>query len=225
MNVTAIVTAPVTSVTPITFILVEDDGNLRPLWQRKLTREPGFVCVGSFVDAESALKWLALAKPPNVALVDWKLPGMNGGEFIQKLKELYPEVRVVVITSHHDFEMLLAAFAAGAESCWHKPVSLPELPGLVRALHAGEAPLFIRMGRHLLGVLQSLAPAQQLSAQLSGQERTVLELLAHGCQDKKIAERLDISIHTVIAHKRNLYKKLGVHSARQAVAHWHGTPH
>lgn len=224
MNVTAIVTAPIKSVTSISFIIVEDDSSLRPLLQRKLTREPGFVCLGSFVDAESALHWLQLAEPPDVALVDWKLPGMNGGEFIQRLKELYPHVRVVVITSHHDFEILLAAFAAGAESCWHKPVPLPEMPGLVRALYAGEAPLFIRMGRHLLGVLQSLAPAQQLAAQLSGQERTVLELLAQGCQDKLIAERLDISIHTVIAHKRKLYKKLGVHSARQAVVHWHSTP-
>lgn len=224
MNVKAVL-APPSIVHSISFIIVEDDNHLRPLWQRKLTRELDFLCAGSFTSAESALKWLEHAEPPDVALVDWKLPGMNGGEFIQKLKELYPQVRVVVITSHYDFEIMLAAFAAGAESCWHKPVPLPEMPGLVRALHAGEAPLFIRMGRHLLGVLQSLAPAQQLSAQLTGQERTVLELLAQGYQDKRIAERLDISIHTVIAHKRNLYKKLGVHSARQAVAHWHGTPH
>lgn len=204
----------------ITYIIVEDDPKLRPLWQRKLAREPGFVCVGSFADAESAAKWLGRAGPPVVALVDVKLPGMSGNEFTRLLKAAHPQVLVLVITNQDDVDTLLAAFAAGADGYMQKPDELADLPRNVRDLVAGRAPLSVRMGRLLLGRLTALAPAQRLAARITLQENIVLEHLAAGHPAKMIAERLRISIHTVNTHKRNIYEKLGVHSGPEAVALW-----
>lgn len=208
------------SATCITYIIVEDDPNLRPLWQRKLARDPDFQCVGSFADAESALKWLGQAGPPVVALVDLKLPGIHGDKFTKLLKAAHPQVWVLVITNQDDLDSLLAAFAAGADGYIQKPDELADLPRNVRDLLAGRAPLSVRVGRLLLDRLAALAPTQRLAAHITFQENIVLEHLAAGHAAKMIAECLSISIHTVNTHKRNIYEKLGVHSGAEAVALW-----
>jgi|GEM_PF-961912 len=216
-NATDTVTAPVT------YLIVEDDPKLRPLWQRKLAREPGFQCVGSFADAESALVWVGKHGPPRVALVDLRLPGMQGDEFIQKLKAAHPQVQVLVISNEDDLELMLATFAAGADGYMQKPDELADLPRNVHDLLAGRAPLSVRMGRLLLGRLAALAPAQRLAARLTIQENVVLEHIAAGHPAKLIAELLGISIHTVNTHKKNLYDKLGIHSGTEAAALWYRT--
>ncbi len=220
MSATAPTTPKDTTAPVITYLIVEDDPHLRPLWQRKLAHEPGFVCLGSFADAESALKWLGQNGPPMVALVDLKLPGMPGEEFIRRLKAAHPQVLVLVITNQDDLDTLQAAFAAGADGYMQKPDELADLPRNVRDLLAGRAPLSVRMGRLLLDRLASLAPAQRLAARLTLQENIILEHLATGHPAKFIAATLGISIHTVNTHKKNLYDKLGVHSGTEAVALW-----
>ena len=203
---------------PSTFIIVDDDDNLRDIWQRKLAREPDFTCVGTFATAECGLDWLEQNSPPDIALVDWKLPGMNGGEFVQRVKTAHPQMHALVISCCDDLDTLLAAFAAGAEGYIQKPGELIGLPRHLREVLAGRAPLSIQAGKFLLARLAELAPLPVLASPLSPQECRVLDLLAQGHGDKQIGDRLGLSIHTVNSYKRRLFEKLGVHTATEAVS-------
>lgn len=203
---------------PSTFIIVDNDDTVRDLWQGKLAREPDFTCVGTFASAECGLRWLEQHGPPDIVLVDWKLPGMNGGKFIQTLKAAHPRTHALVITCCNDLDTMLAAFAAGAEGYIQKPGELAELPRHLRDLLAGRAPLSIQVGKVLLARLTELAPLPVLALPLSPQECRVLDLLAEGHGDKQVSDRLGLSIHTVNSYKRRLFEKLHVHSATEAVA-------
>src|SRR5689334_16801882 len=98
---------------PITVSIVEDSEKFRTTLARVLNRMDGFRCVSQYGSAEEALKALPSDKP-DVVLMDINLPGINGVECVRQLKQLLPEVQVMMLTVYEDTENIFNALAAGA---------------------------------------------------------------------------------------------------------------
>lgn len=204
----------------ITFVMVDDDPAMLDVWMRWLAREPDFLCQAAFADAESALVHIS-RQPPQLALVDWQLPGMNGIELARRLKAFCPILRVVLITSHNLEELPADAIAAGADGFLHKSMPLADLAPRLREAHAGGLPLSARAARQLVNGWHRPAKKPTTAPRLAPRERAVLDCILRGRSMKEAADDLGIAITTVNTHKRRLFKKLGVHSTSQAVSRWH----
>jgi DNA-binding NarL/FixJ family response regulator len=205
---------------PATVCIVEDSKGLSDLWIRKLKSLPDFLFLRAWESAETALPCL-LAQPPDLVLVDWKLPGMDGITLIQRLKDSSPEIRSVLVTGFNQEERPFEALASGADGFLRKPVPLAELPVRLREVMAGHCPVSASVARLLVERLRSLG-ALQSGSKLSDMEDTVLKLIGEGFSTKQIAERLHRSEHTVVSFKRRIYTKLDAHNVAEALAHWRG---
>src|SRR5436305_5550558 len=97
----------------ITVSIVEDQDQLRNTLARVLKRADGFECVSTYGTAEAGLEDLPQNKP-NVVLMDINLPGMNGVECVRKLKQIAPQIQIVMLTVYEDTENIFNALAAGA---------------------------------------------------------------------------------------------------------------
>jgi DNA-binding NarL/FixJ family response regulator len=202
---------------PITVSIVEDQEPLRNTLARVLNRAEGFQCVSTHGSAEAALEELP-AKKPNVVLMDINLPGINGVECTRKLKQVAPEIQILMLTVYEDTENIFAALAAGASGYLLKRTATPELLESIREVVRGGSPMTAHIARKVVQSFQKPTPAAPPEADLSPREREVLEGLAQGFLYKEIAEKLGISYETVHTYIRRIYEKLQVRTRTEAVA-------
>ena len=201
---------------PITVSIVEDDPNLGEGLVRLLARTRDFRLLGSYRNGESAL--LEIPKnPPEVALMDINLPGIDGIECVRKLKETNPQIRVVMLTVYENPERIFKALTAGAIGYLLKHRPSTELLAAIRDAHHGGSPMSSQIARKVVQFFQSSPPAGD-SEDLSAREKEVLDLLAKGYLIKEIADNLGLSFDTVRTYIRRIYEKMHVHSRSQAVA-------
>ena len=209
---------------PITVSIVEDNEQLRGTLARVIARSEGFECLSQHATAEAALENLPNEKP-NVVLMDINLPGMNGVECVQKLKQLLPETQVMMLTAYEDTENIFNSLAAGASGYMLKRTPRAELLEAIREVQRGGSPMTTHIARK---VVQSFlkpmaAPAAATSSsevtdELSTREKEVLDLLSQGFMYKEIADKLGISFETVRTYIRRIYEKLHVRTRTEAVA-------
>jgi DNA-binding NarL/FixJ family response regulator len=205
-----------------TVAIVEDNDQLRATLARLLNRAEGFRCVSNYPDAESALAALP-AEKPEVVLVDINLPGMNGVEFVRRLKQAAPEILAVMLTASEDTENIFNALAAGAAGYLLKRAPRSELLEAIREVRRGGSPMTTHIARKVVQSFQKPVPAPQPGATaggdtLSAREQEVLDLLSQGFLYKEIADKLGISYETVHTYIRRIYEKLQVRTRTEAVA-------
>jgi DNA-binding NarL/FixJ family response regulator len=204
-----------------TVSIVEDNDQLRATLARLLNRAEGFRCVSHYPDAESALAALPGEKP-EVVLVDINLPGMNGVEFVRRLKQAAPEILAVMLTAYEDTENIFNALAAGAAGYLLKRAPRGELLEAIREVRRGGSPMTTHIARKVVQSFQKPGPAPQPGAgsgdTLSTREQEVLDLLSQGFLYKEIADKLGISYETVHTYIRRIYEKLQVRTRTEAVA-------
>ena len=201
----------------ITVSIVEDNDQLRGTLARVLNRAEGFQCLSQFANAEDALKALPQEKP-NVVLMDINLPGMNGVECVRQLKQLAPEIQVVMLTVYEDTDTIFSALAAGASGYLLKRTSREELLAAIREVHRGGSPMTTHIARKVVQSFQQTSPSPKPTENLSPREQEVLDLLSQGFLYKEIAEKLGISYETVHTYIRRIYEKLQVRTRTEAVA-------
>lgn len=201
---------------PITVSIVEDSDKLRETLERVLNRADGFRCVSRYPNAEDALKDLPDVKP-NVVLMDINLPGMNGVECVQLLKQILPQTQVMMLTVYEDTENIFNALAAGASGYILKRTTSKELLEAIREVHRGGSPMTTHIARKVVQSFQKGAPTQP-AENLSEREQQVLDLLSQGLMYKEIADKLEISYETVHTYIRRIYEKLQVRTRTEAVA-------
>ena len=201
----------------ITVSIVEDNAQLRGTLCRLIDREEGFSCVSQFGDAESALETLPKEKP-DVVLMDINLPKMNGVECVRKLKQVAPEILVVMLTAYEDTENIFAALSAGASGYLLKRAPRAELLEAIREVKQGGSPMTTHIARKVVQSFQKPAASNDPTENLSTREQEVLDCLSHGLMYKEIAEKLGISYETVHTHIRRIYEKLQVRTRTEAVA-------
>ena len=153
---------------------------------------------------------------PDVVLMDYALPDGDGVAATATIKASRPDVRVVMLTSFVDVDVLVAAIEAGCSGFVTKHKAAEELTTAVRLAAEGEALVSPDM---LARLLPRLRPSYHgVGADLTAREREVLDLLAQGESKEAIARRLFLSANTVRNHIQNILGKLGAHSRLEAVA-------
>ena len=161
--------------------------------------------------AESGGQGLALFRrlKPDIALVDLKLPDMNGHELTRQILEHSPEARIIVLTSFEGDADIERALAAGARGYVVKGVPREELLGAIRAVHAGK--------KHIHGSVAEKLAEHMGSEKLSERELQVLKQMAAGKRNKEIGAELSIAEDTVKMHVKNILGKLQVNDRTEAV--------
>jgi len=202
---------------PISVSIVEDNDKLRGTLARMLNRAEGFRCVSDYANAEDALKGLPQAKP-EVVLMDINLPGMNGVECVRQLKQLLPQIQVMMLTVYEDTENIFNALTAGANGYMLKRISSKELLEAIQEVQRGGSPMTMHIARKVVQSFQRTAATAQPAENLSEREQQVLDLLSQGLMYKEIADKLQISYETVHTYIRRIYEKLQVRTRTEAVA-------
>jgi NarL family two-component system response regulator LiaR len=203
----------------ITILVVDDHAVVREGLRAFLGLQDGFEIVGEAADGDEALEQ-AERLDPDVILMDLVMPRRDGVSAMQELKRRGgrgSESRVIVLTSFLEDDRLLPALEAGAAGYLLKNSQPAELARAVRAAHAGEAIIDPTVAARLVRAL-SERPAAAAGALegLTRRERDVLNLIAHGRSNKRIALELGISEKTVKTHVGHVLGKLGVTDRTQA---------
>jgi DNA-binding NarL/FixJ family response regulator len=199
---------------PIAVLIVDDHAVVREGLRAFLELQDGIEVAGEAGDGEEALE-RALALRPDVILMDLVMPKLDGVGAMRELRARVPGSRVIVLTSFLDDERLLPAIQAGAAGYLLKNAEPAELARAIRAAHGGETIIDPTVASRLVQAIADgrRSPADQT---LTRREREVLELIARGRSNKRIALELEISEKTVKTHVGHVLAKLGVSDRTQA---------
>ena len=198
----------------IRVLLVDDHAVVREGLRAFLELQEGIEVAGEAADGQAGVA-AAERLRPDVVLMDLVMPRLDGVGAMRELRSRLPDVKVIVLTSFADDEMLLPAVQAGAAGYLLKNAQPQELARAVRAAHAGEAVVDPHIAARLLDSIAQ--PAGEPPAdQLTPREQEVLELIARGLSNKRIARELGIAEKTVKTHAGHVFAKLGVTDRTQA---------
>jgi NarL family two-component system response regulator LiaR len=172
-----------------------------------------FQLVGEAENGAEAIKLCGEAQP-DVILMDMVMPDMDGATATRIIRQQFPQVQVIVLTSFKEGELIKNALEAGAIGYLLKDVSADELARAIRAAYSGRATLSPEAAQSLVQT-SNLPPPPGLD--LTEREREVLALMIEGLNNTQIAGRLTVSPSTIKSHVSNILSKLGVASRTEAV--------
>jgi two-component system response regulator NreC len=200
-------------------VLIADDHTLFRAGVRVLLEAvSGIEVVGEAADGERAIE-MAGSLRPDVVLMDIAMPGTNGLEATRTIKSRFPDMQVLVLTMHRSDEYFFEMLKAGASGYVLKGAETAELVDAVQDVARGEVFLQPTMAKKLLGdYLNRLRGVDDPDRPaLTRRENEILRLLADGCSNKEIAERLFVSLSTVHTHRTNLMRKLNLQGRHELV--------
>jgi len=205
----------------ITISIVEDNRGTRETVAALLNEAGGMRCLNIYPSAEDAILGIPTEKP-DVALVDINLPGMNGIQCVARLKAIMPKLQILMLTRYEEAGMIFDALRAGASGYLLKKTMPTELIGAIEQVHAGGAPMSMKIARSVVAYFHQAAQTTSAMENLSAREEEILKLLATGYSYKEMAEHLFISIDTVRSHIKHIYEKLHVRSRAEAAMKFFG---
>jgi DNA-binding NarL/FixJ family response regulator len=208
----------------ITVSIVEDHEQTRQTIVALLRRAQGLKCLDAYPTAEAALAGIP-AQRPDVLLVDIRLPRMSGIECVAHLKSTMPDLRVLMLTTYEERELIFNSLRAGASGYILKNTLRAELVQAVEQVNAGGAPMSMPIARKLVSFFQASPPRESEVENLTDREQEILTLLAKGYQYKEIAETAGVKLETVRSHIKHIYDKLHVRSRTEATVKFLGASH
>lgn len=200
----------------ITVAIVEDHKTTREALERIINLSPDCRCICTCVTAEEALKIIPSLQP-EVVLMDIQLPKMSGVQCVAEFKELLPSAQVIMVTVYEDPDTIFCALRAGACGYVLKRSTPEKVLNAIREVHQGGVPMSAEIARKVTAYFQGQATATKEAEELSTREREVLDFVVKGFSNKEIADRLGVSVGTVLWHLKHVYHKLHVHSRTEAV--------
>jgi DNA-binding NarL/FixJ family response regulator len=206
---------------PIRILLVEDQTLMRQGLKTILDLEPGLQVVGEATNGRTGIR-RALDLRPDVILMDVQMPGMSGIEAIAAICAIWPEARIIILTTFARDEYVFQGVRAGAVGFLLKDAPADSLIQTIRRVHAGEVFIQPEIASRLLREL--ITPQDLPIEPLSEREREVLVLVAQGHSNREIAEQLVLAEGTVKNHVSNILGKLQAENRTQAadIARRHG---
>jgi DNA-binding NarL/FixJ family response regulator len=201
----------------ITVSIVEDHAGTRKSLENLLAEAPGIRWLHSFPSAEEALSGMAAAAP-DVALVDINLPGMSGIHCVRRLKQQFPNIKILMITTYEESDLIFNSLRSGASGYLLKKSAAVELVQAIEQVHAGGAPMSMQIARKVVEHFHEVRNTASEVEKLTPREQETLALLAKGFLYKEIADQLGVSINTVKRHVHVIYEKLHVQSRTEATA-------
>ncbi|MFC0212201.1 response regulator [Paenibacillus chartarius] len=195
-------------------LIVDDHSVVRSGMAMLLNGKHDIEVVGEAAEGDEAIA-KALELKPDIVLMDLSMPhGKDGMAASKELKQLAPDIHILILTMHDDDEYLFRAIQAGASGYILKSAPHDELLTALQTVAAGNAYLYPTATKRLMSEyldrLKNGDSAAPVAETLSDREKEILSWTAKGYSNKEIAEHLVISVKTVETHKANLMEKLGI---------------
>jgi DNA-binding NarL/FixJ family response regulator len=202
----------------IRIVIADDHGVVREGLRAVLGSEPDMEVVGEAATGKEVLE-RATEVLPDVILMDIQMPDLNGIEATRRILEVNPEVGVVVLTMFEDDDSVFSAMRAGARGYVLKGAPPSEILKVLRAVAGGEAHFGPEIARRLMSFFSvpEAASPEESFPELTSREREILDLIARGHTNTKIAARLFVSPKTVGNHISHIFTKMQVADRAHAI--------
>ncbi len=209
-------------------ILVEDHELTRKGIIYALKPYSDIKVAGEFEDGKEAVDFIKSSPEndiPDVILMDIAMPVLNGIDAAKRIKNLYPDIKIIMLTSIDEKESVLNAFSAGANAYVMKNITIDKLVSIINMVLNGEIWIAPNIADYILDVLSKLHAGsteedfnQKTGEEfnLTNREKEILALIAKGMSNKDIANKLIISLYTVKNHVKSIIQKLAVEDRTQA---------
>ena len=197
--------------------IFEDNSNLRQGLFNLLESNEGFVCAGAFGHCERVIENIEESLP-DVILMDIELPGISGIEAVKRIREQFPDLKILMETIFEDDEKIFQSICSGANGYILKTTPPAGILKAIREIYDGGSPMTPIIATKVLRMFKNTVSTEtDESYGLSVREKEILKCLVEGMSYKMIAANCFISIETVNGYIKNIYKKLQVHSKSEAV--------
>ncbi|MEL6718848.1 MAG: response regulator transcription factor [Bacteroidota bacterium] len=205
----------------ISILLTDDHPFVRDGIKALLAAEEHLEVIDEASDGQEAIEKIK-AKQPDIAIIDIRMPGMNGLEAVAKLKEAKLPTRSIMLSMHNSEEYILESIKAGAHGYILKDAPTEELLTAIEKVANGEKyyssdvsnVIIKRFVNNVQGSDENMAPPKD-RIKITKRERQILDLVLSGFRNKEIAEQLDKSVRTVETHRLNLMKKLNARNVAE----------
>ena len=209
----------------MTRVLIADDHAIvRAGLRALLAEEPEFELVGEAVGGYEAIQ-LVEQTQPDVLILDLSMPDLDGISVTRKIKPLFPDLKILILTLHEDEALLKEAIKAGAAGYILKRAAEAELISAIQVICRGDLYIDPSMLRGLLEETPNPRIVQKDAGEsLTPRETGILKLIVEGYTNRQVGQELNISVRTVEGHRSNISDKLGLHSRVELVryARQHG---
>src|SRR3954452_5788695 len=197
-------------------VVIADDHKITLDGVRRTLEAAGDIDVVGTASSGSHVMPVVKRTQPDMVLLDIRMPGIDGITCLELLRKNHPDVKVVILSAYSERDQIQTALARGASAYIAKTVNPADLPSALRQVIDGTV-------YHAIGVMDARGH-DELDADLTERERTVLQALARGLSNKAIGNEFWVTEQTVKFHLGNIYRKLGVQNRTAAVhyAHQHG---
>jgi len=203
----------------INLLIVDDHAIVREGLKSLIELETDIRVVGEASSSADCFEQLERCSP-HAIVMDLKMPGISGLEATRTIKNMYPHIKVILLTNYDDEEYVREAVKVRVDAYVLKDIKKGDLARIIRMVHQGKAyidPGVMRKAFPKIGRQEISNEKSALRLGLSQRELQILELIVNGKSNKEIAEAIYLSLDTVKSHMKNVYQKLGVHSRTQAV--------
>lgn len=203
----------------ITIILVEDHSLMRQGIRNTLEQVPDMEVIGEAEDGQQGVELIEKLKP-DIALMDIRLPKLNGIAVVRRIKETAPHTKALMLSAYDDDDYILALMEIGAWGYLLKTTKTDVLIEAIRSVHAGEPVLDPAVAARVARLWASHnieSSGKKTTGQLSSRELEILELAARGLRNKDIATQLNLSVRTVEGHFASIFNKLNLSSRVEAI--------
>jgi len=198
----------------VRIMLVDDHPLIREAIGHLIASAPDFKLVGDANDGNECLERIGELRP-DILVLDIAMPEMNGEYVAREVRRRHPQVKIIALSGYADRQFVRAMTKAGAKAYVVKSASGRELIQALRAVASGKNYLSPEVTAAVMTLWEDPAPSTGLSRPdgLGKREKEVLKLIAEGRRSAAIAAEMGIAVTTVEAHRRNILRKLQLHSA------------
>ena len=197
----------------IKVVLADDHTVVRQGFRSLLQEDKSIDVVGEAENGQDAVQ-VAKNMMPDVIVLDISMPVLNGVQATLQIQKLKPRIKVLILSMHKDEEYVREVFQAGAMGYILKQTTGAELIRAIKEVNRGNAYLSPTIAKHMVSDYRDIVKAGKLARKQTGltpRETEVLQLIAEGNSNKKIAERLFISVKTVETHRLKIMNLLKIH--------------
>jgi DNA-binding NarL/FixJ family response regulator len=203
---------------PIRILLADDHILVRAGIRSLLSEIEGVQVIAEADDGIEALRMIGDLRP-NIVLLDIAMPGLNGLDVAAQVIADFPDIHVIILSSHDNEAYVIRALSLGVSGYLLKDCSLIELDLAIRAVSRGKTYLCPAVSRQVVMdymTRKNRRPGETTTEEgpyqiLTQRQREILQMIAEGCSTKEIALKLDISVKTAEAHRTQLMERLDIH--------------